>query len=198
MRTWTRFGMLVVVALGLGCLLAGGRSNAGEADKLKKQVQEIADALKNGKKDMVTDLSKKLAKQEDKDVFAVMKLMQPRDKAGFGVGPTAGDISPDGIELKLTALGRDLVSDMKLKKESKALEEMAYRIGGIAHFAEQCPPAKNKGKATKQKWSEFATGMKESVAEFAKAVQTGSPTEVKKMAGKVNANCNNCHSIFKN
>ena len=33
----------------------------------------------------------------------------------------------------------------KMKKEKEALEEMAYRIHGIAQFAEYLPPEKDKG-----------------------------------------------------
>jgi soluble cytochrome b562 len=124
--------------------------------------------------------------------------MKPREskEKGFGVGK-AGEVNPDGIELKLIDLGRDLISANKMKKEKDALDEMAYRIKAIAHVAEFLPPAKNKGMATKAKWAEYVKGMQESAVEFEKAVQTDSPSELKKAASKVNANCNNCHTIFK-
>src|SRR5215213_6937850 len=108
MRTATRCGGLGLVVLGL--LLAGGRGHAGDdAAKYRKDVQAIADALKQGKTDAATDLAKKLAVKEKEDgVGNVMALMKPRGGKdnGFGVGKSPGDVTPDGIELKLNALGR--------------------------------------------------------------------------------------------
>jgi len=185
-----------------GLLLLSGRGNAGDdAAKYRKDVQAIADALKQGKMDAATDLAKKLAvKEKDDGVGNVMALMKPRGGKdnGFGVGKNPGDINPDGIELKLNALGRDLISPAKMKKESEALEEMALRMHAIAQFADALPPAKDKGKLTKKKWLEFSKGMLDSVVDLEKAIQTGSPNELKKAVTKVNANCNQCHSIFKN
>jgi len=185
-----------------GLLLLSGRGNAGDdAAKYRKDVQAIADALKQGKMDAATDLAKKLAvKEKDDGVGNVMALMKPRGGKdnGFGVGKNPGDINPDGIELKLNALGRDLISPAKMKKESEALEEMALRMHAIAQFADALPPAKDKGKLTKKKWLEFSKGMLDSVVDLEKSIQTGSPNELKKAVTKVNANCNQCHSIFKN
>lgn len=197
MRNWMRLGLSGLLLAALGSLLVTGTGNAGSDDeKRKKAVQEIADALEQGKMDMVKTLSKKLADKEE-DVYYVMYLMKPRDKKGFGVGKSAGDVIPDGIELKIQALGRDVISVVKLKKESDALLEMCHRIDAIAHFAEHLPPAKDKGKATKKNWQDFIGDMHKATAELEKAIKGGAPAEVKKAASKVNTNCNNCHSIFK-
>src|SRR4051794_10737767 len=99
MTTWTRFARLGLLVAGL--LLLSGRGNAGDdAAKYRKDVQAIADALKQGKMDAANDLAKKLAvKEKDDGVGNVMALMKPRGGKdnGFGVGKNPGDINPDGI-----------------------------------------------------------------------------------------------------
>lgn len=199
MTSWKRFGLTGLVAATLGgVLFCGGRSDAGDEAKRMKEVQAIADALKQGKTDVATDLAKKLAKNEaDDGVYYVMYLMKPRDKKGFGVGKAPGDVIPDGIELKIQAMGRDVMSGVKLKKEADALQEMSYRIKAIALFAEHLPPERDKGKLTKKAWLEMSKELKEMSGELEKALQSGSTQEVKKAAAKVNANCNQCHSLFK-
>jgi hypothetical protein len=201
MNPWTRFGLSGVVMLALGgMLLFSPHSKAGDEVKRMKDVQAIADAVKDGKMDMAKDLAKKLAKKEKDDgVENVMALMKARDAKtkSFGFGKTPGEFGPDGIELQLKLLGRDLISGAKMKKEKEALEEMAYRIHGIAQFAEYLPPEKDKGKANKKNWAKYVQDMQEAAVDLEKAVKSESPAELKKAASKVEANCNQCHSIFK-
>ncbi len=193
MTKLTRLSIACLTLLALaGLLLLGNRGEAGSsAAKLQKQVQVIADAIEKGDNKKADELAKKLAEQEE-EVYYVMLLFKPRNRKGFGVGDKANEIIPDGIELKIRALSRDLISAAKLAKEKEALIEMAYRTHAITKFAGHLAP--KKGKAD---WLRFCEESEKACTEFIAAVKSGSTAEVKKTASKINTNCNNCHSKFR-
>ena len=120
-----------------------------------------------------------------------------RTKKGLGVGKTPGKIVPDGIELKLTALGRDALAPASLVAEAEALEEMAYVIAAVADVAGAKPPAKFEGKQTKKDWITWTQDTRVGADEFAKAVKGKEAQEIKAAAKKLNTVCSTCHEMFK-
>jgi hypothetical protein len=189
-----RYLLTGIATLALGAFLVViGTSLAGE-DKLGKQIDAIADAV--GKGDAkVKDMASKVAKDQDGEVYDIMMLMKPRKmgkKSGLGVGTPEDGIVPDGIELKIRDMSRDVISGAKLKKEGEAISQMAHRVAAIAEITKQLSPKKDK-----KLWDEFTESMRESADELAKAVKDNSPAEVKTAASKLNASCNNCHSKFR-
>lgn len=201
MKKTTRIILVGLVALVLGgvMLWSGGMGRAGEEEALAKKLDAITAAVEKGDMMTVKDLAKKLAKEQG-EVYYVMLLMKPRSKngimvtknQGIGVGEKMGTIKPDGIEFKLREMTKNAMPKAQLKKESEALIKMGNRMAAIAHFSRELPPTKGLAK-----WNQFSSDFQKLSAGFVKAIKTQEPVEVKKAATKLNANCNQCHSIFR-
>jgi len=188
---------LGLLALGVVITLAG-RSTGGE-EKYKKSVLKIAAAIEKGDSAAAKAEAKALAKSlkdfdEIEDVMAVFKL---RDKNGIGVGTKPNAIVPDGIELKLLAIGRDAPSQNAVNKEAEALEKMSYVIAAVAEVAIARPPDKDEGKKKKKDFIRWAKEMREAAPGLAAAAKSKSPAEIQKAAAKINSVCTSCHSTFK-
>jgi hypothetical protein len=192
MRKLTRWSIAGVTMLALsGLLLLSNFGTAGSAGKLRTEVDAIVDAMAKGDSKKADELAKKLSDKEG-EVYYVMLLQKPRDKKGYGVGGKANDIIPDGIELMVRGLARDLISGAKLKKEGPALIEMAHRISAINRFAYHTAPKKDTAE-----WKRYCEETEKATAEFVEAVNSGSTAAVKGAATKINNNCNSCHSKFR-
>jgi hypothetical protein len=189
---------LSIAALG-GLLFQAGPSGAGDDKTIKTELTKIAKALEKGNKDEAARLAQALVKKLDPDegLHDVMHNFKPRSKKGWGVGSKAGVATPDGMELKLLALGRDAPSGPTLKREREALEEMSYVIAAIGEVAYHYPPKKDAGKKTKKEWLNLSREMRDSSLNLAAAVKSQGGGEVKTAAAKLNNSCNNCHTIFK-
>ena len=187
---WVVVGLCSLAVCGL--FLTSNITNAGSAAELKKKVLDLA-ALVKGGKEKAKDADKMaaaIAKKEG-EVYYVMLLHKPSNKKGLGVGK---GIVPDGIELKLRAMSRDLMSTQKLKNEAEALTNMAYNIKAINMIAHKLPPRQ----ALKAKeWLKYCTETDKACGELVAAIKSGSTAEVKKAAASINTNCNNCHSKFR-
>jgi NADH dehydrogenase/NADH:ubiquinone oxidoreductase subunit G len=197
MSTQARLWLLSValLAVGAGFYLAE-RGRAGEDKAITDGVNKIADALEKGDKATAEKMAQGLAKKLE-DVEALMSLFKPRTKKGLGVGPKAGAITPDGIEIKLLAIGRDAPTQATLNKEADALVRMAYITAAIGEVAVRKPPDRDMGKKTKKAWVTYSKEMVEAVPQFAAAAKSKSPNEVKTAASKLAGSCNRCHEIFK-
>jgi cytochrome c556 len=200
MRTLARAGVAAAAALALGgVLLMGGRGAAGDDDGKahREAVDKIADAYEKGKGDEAAKLAEALAKKHE-DVHEIMDLFKKRKKGEFGVGDKPGAIIPDGIELKLLALGRDAPTAAQAEKEAAALKRMALRTAAIVEFAlAKGPPHADKGGATKKLWEDSAKASRDAALELAKAADEKAPASLKAAATKVNNACNNCHSEWR-
>ena len=185
---------LGLLALGLVFTLAG--EGTGGEKKIHDSVKKIAAAIEKGDKTAAAAEAKALAKsvEDIEDVMAVFKL---RDKHGIGVGTKPNAIVPDGIELKLLAIGRDAPGDAIVKKEAAALEKMAYVIAAVAEVAIAKPPAKDDGKKKKKDFIRWAKDMREAAPLLVAAAKSKSPAEIQKAAAKINTTCTTCHSVFK-
>jgi len=188
---------LGLLALGLVITLAG-RSTGGE-EKYKKSVLKIAAAIEKGNSAAAQAEAKALAKSlkdfdEIEDVMSVFKL---REKNGIGVGTKPNAIIPDGIELKLLAIGRDAPGQATVNKEAEALEKMSYVIAAVAEVAIARPPDKDEGKKKKKDWLEWSASMEKAALDLAAAAKTKNPTAIRNAAAKLNSNCNECHGTFR-
>jgi cytochrome c556 len=197
MTTLTRLGLAGTAAAAVAvCFWLAGTGQGGEkeAKALMKKVDAMAEALQKGNKDAAAGMAKNLAKEQEGEVYDVMMLMKPREgkTPGFGVGKVPGEIVPDGIENMIRVLARDTPGKAKLDREKGAYIEMAYRTQAIGTFAHASPPKKDKAK-----WNDFSKQMQGGTQDFIKAVQSGSPAEVKTAAEKLNNSCNACHSVFR-
>ncbi len=196
MNTRKRVAALIGSVAGLGLLFAFTQSGTAGGEKdLAGGIKQIAALIEKGDAAAAAQQAKALAK--DTDVEDVMHLLRPRKKKGIGVGKTPNTIQPDGIEQQYVKLGRDELSPSELNKEAKALEHMGYATAAVADFTIAKPPEKSDGKKTPQAWTGYAKEMREAALAFAEAAKSKSPSSVHKAAEKVNAACNNCHSVFR-
>jgi cytochrome c556 len=193
-RTRVWLAGLGLLALGLLFTIAG-RVTGGE-EKIKKSVLEIAAAIEKGNSAAAISKAKALAKsvEDIEDVMAVFKL---REKGGLGVGAKANAIVPDGVELKLLAMGRDAPGQNTVDKEAAALEKMSYVIAAVAEVALAKPPARDEGKKKKKDFIRWAKDMRAAAPLLAAAAKSKSPAEIQKAAAKINSTCSTCHAIFK-
>jgi len=183
-----------LAVLGLLFIIAGPGSAGGEAE-LAGKVNKIADAFQKGDAAGAKAQASALAKATELE--DVMHLFRPRKKKGIGVGDKAGAITPDGIEQQLIALGRDAPPAALLAKEGAALERMGHVTAAIGEFTIAKAPEKDMGKKKAKDWVTWATEMRDASLDFAKVARGGNPASVHKAAAKVNAACNNCHSVFR-
>lgn len=200
MKIWMRFTCAgIAVAAICGAFLVVQRGTAGDDPKvLMKKVDAIAQAIQKKKSDKATKLAAQLAENQE-EVYYVMLLFKPRNRKGYGVGKAPGAIKPDGIEVFLREVSKGNVPANELKKHKEAMLKMAYRVSAVAEFAEHPPllPRRTSGKKSKKAWLGFTKDMKTSTTAFTKAIQKGNMAAALKAGTKINASCNNCHSVFR-
>lgn len=158
-------------------------------------VKKIAELIKkkddDGAKKMATGAAKNIEELGD-----LMHMFRPRNKGGLGVGEKAlPNPTKDGIEVYLRDLARDVPAT--IAKQAEALETTGYWIAAMAELSHAKAPTKDVGKKTKKAWNTYSADMREAGLAFAKAATGKGAQEIKTAAAKVNASCNNCHSIFK-
>lgn len=190
MRTPTRLWLAGIALAAFGLTIQAG----GDA-KYKTAIQKIADAVKAGEKDSAAKMAQSTAKDIEY-LEDVMHFLKPRNKGGFGVGDKAGEVFPDGIELKLIAMSRDAPAAVKLAKEADAITEMAYRTAAIAEIALAAAPKSDSGAKKKADWIRWSNDMKVESLNLASVAKKG-PAEVKMASEKLTASCNNCHAVFR-
>lgn len=187
----------ITLAAVFGLISMSGPSFAQGKKEVDVAVKEIADELKKGDKAKAKKLADQAAKNLD-EISDMMHLFRPRNKGGLGVGPMQlANPAKDGIEVMIRDLARDVPGG--IAKQAAALEAMGYYIaamGELANAAVVKAPTGG-GKKTKKAWTEMSEDMRVLGLAFAKASAAKGAQEIKTAASKVNANCNKCHSIFK-
>jgi hypothetical protein len=123
---------------------------------------------------------------------------------GDGIDPQLQDSDAlkgergNGVEKKIQALAAEALSPEALKKQSEELSLMASKVAAISQLVlDWTPNVKKEGRRTPQKWSGFARDMRKAALELATIAKKGTPKEVRAKAGKLNAVCTKCHTIFK-
>ena len=186
-RLWVACATLVAV---LGFVAFTGTSDAGDAKAIRGAVAKIGEQIQKGDDAGAKKAAAATAKSAA-EVGDVMHMFRPRSKGGMGFGEKAGsNPAKDGIEVALRDIARD---GANFAKQGDGIATTGYWIAALADVTGAMAPAKDQGKKTKKAWNQYSDDMRVAGLEFAKAKGDG----VKKAAAKVNASCNNCHSIFK-
>jgi hypothetical protein len=190
-KHWRVGGMVIVVGLTVVMLGVPSGQGADDTKEVREAVEKFVDFMSNkdNKPDEVTKQAKAIAKNFDLE--QVMKLMEPRDQGGFGIGGKAGAIKPDGIENKLKELAEKpelKVDDYKLQAE--AIKRMALQSAALSEVAQHLGPTKNMA----PRWKGFSDDMKKTALKLAEA---NKPSEVKAAAALLNKACVDCHNVFK-
>lgn len=191
-----RMGMIGLALAGLAAFCVAQGSGAGENNEVAGLVDKIAAAHKKADKAAAAKEGQAVGKKLE-ELYEAMDLMKPRAKGGFGVGAKKGAIVPDGIEQMLLKVARDAPTPGFMNKSSDALEEMAYRIAGIAEVSLAKAPTKDQGKKLVKDWVEWSKDMRDSALELAAASKAKSGANVKTAASKLNNACNSCHTVFR-
>lgn len=197
MTTRVRVWIAGVTIVAMAALISmSGRSYAGGEKDLKAAVTKIAALIKKGDNEGAKKLAAASAKHIE-DMADLMHMFRPRNKGGMGAGPTPlTNPALDGIEVKLRELGRD-APPASVAKQAASLEEMGYYLAALGELSIAKGWPTDKGKKSKKAWGEFSEKMREAGVTFAKAAAAKGGQEIGKAAAKANANCTNCHNIFK-
>lgn len=197
MMTKLRLGTLGAVMLGLsGLIVATSWGQAGADDPVGKSVRKIAAALKDGDKDAAAKEAAALVKKLE-NLEEAMHSFKPRKKGGLGVGPKGSGANPDGIELMINKISRDVPTAAQMNREAEWLEQMAYDTAAMAEIAKLYGPKKDKGQASKKNWNTWTNEMQEGALALAKAAAQKGGQQVKTAATKANNSCNSCHMAFR-
>jgi hypothetical protein len=189
---WAASAGLLAVSLVLGA----DRSGGGLEPAVKAELVKIAAAIEKG--DMATAKSKAAALvKKIEELNEVMCAFKLRSSKGYGVGSKPGVSTPDGIELRLIAIGRDGITKNELEAEGAGLIESAYITAAIAEVAILKAPLKDKGAKRKKDWVGWSEGMRDSARDLAASIKTGAPKAVQGVTTRLLDTCNNCHSVFK-
>ncbi|MBI2805570.1 MAG: hypothetical protein HYX68_11385 [Planctomycetes bacterium] len=168
---------------------------AAAGDKVGAAVKKIGVLIKKGDNAGASKDASAAAKNIE-ELADLMHMFRPRSKGGLGVGEKPlPNKAKDGIEVMLRDLARDVPSN--IGKQAEALEITGYWIAAMADLTHAKAPKKNLGKKTIKAWNDYTTDMRVAGLAFAKAAAGKGGQEIKTAAAKVNASCNNCHSIFK-
>jgi hypothetical protein len=185
----------IISAAGLCFLGVVTHSNAAADKDIAETIIKIADALEKRH----TDNAKKLAQTlKDEDIEDVMHLFKPRKDKGLGIGPKAGAVLPDGIELKVIAMAMNELPQKELDAYAADLARAAYIAAAVAEVAkDKCPVTKKEGDKDPKDWKNWVESMQKAALELADAAKTKKPSAVKAAADKVDGACKTCHKVFK-
>src|SRR5437588_695479 len=72
-----------------------------------------------------------------------------------------------------------------------------YIVAAVAEVSKNKAPKADMGKKTKKDWMTWSNDMQEAAFKLADAAKAKGAQDVKTTSSKVNAACNNCHSVFR-
>lgn len=191
-RCATALALLAAVGVCWLAVAAPPRAVSPERREIKEAQEalvKLADVLKK-KPTAARKQAAALARNAELEHFHhAFKL---RARGGIGVGPKPGAIKPDGIEAKIIALRKRVLTAAQLKKEQAAL----VRMGEITRaVAEVTPFYAPKGKAAKL-WKDAAQAMKLAAEDLSDAARAGDRRKIKKAAENLGASCVQCHATW--
>ena len=192
----------VAWATGIGLLavaffLSAGRSRADIDKDVHKALSKIADALQKGDKATATKEAQALARKKVGELEELMNSFRPRRRKGLGVGSKPGVVVPDGIEQKLNGIARNGITPQELQKEGAALAEAAWMTAALAEVTKYMGPTKDRGKKTRARWLQYATGLSGGVRDLAAAAKKMDVKGVNAAVVAITNNCNTCHAVFR-
>jgi alanyl-tRNA synthetase len=174
------FGSLV--ALGLFAMITPEAKTAFYFEDAKEVNAAISKLVgKTSDTKAIAELAKKYSLDE------LMHAFKLRAKGGFGVGETAGAITPDGIEAKLQGLQKKEADKADLAKNGKAYATIGEVSLVLAELSEKDP----------KKWLEFVEKMRKGSKDLIVASNKSDAKGLKVAAKVLNDSCVECHGIFR-
>jgi hypothetical protein len=170
-------GFVGVTIILIGALVLGsGASPAQSETDHKKAIQQIADAIKNGKGVVAKKLAAKAA-ADVKDLADLMHLYRPEKRGGFG------------LEIGLRQLVK--MPNAKIGAKFGSLSAAMAEV-----ILAKAPIAGPKGKNPKA-WAGFAQRLRNASADLEQAARKKNAKAIQAAAVQINDACVGCHSIFK-
>jgi cytochrome c556 len=195
----TRFvrGLLVSLALLLAMVLvtastAAARDDDKEIKEAQKDILDLAKAIEDGKDSKYVASRVAAIKKKYEELGTVMHVYKPRDKGGLGFG----EAPKGGIEFKIRDLSKRKLAPLTLQKEMKELIRLGYVNIAMAEIAKPYF-GKPKGGKGKKDWDQHLEDQKKAAQELIAAIKAKDSATLKKVADKLDASCNNCHSDFR-
>ncbi len=187
-RLWIACATIVAV---VGFVTFASTSNAGDAKDMKGSIAKIGEMIQKGDDAGAKKTAAALAKGAD-ELGDIMHMFRPRNKGGMGFGKVAVGANPakDGLEVALRDIARE---GANFAKQGDAIVVSGHWIAALADVINAKGFDKYTAKKTKKSWEQYSNEMRVAGLDFAKA----KGVDAKAAAAKVNASCNNCHSIFK-
>jgi hypothetical protein len=178
----------LALMLGLAMVAIQARAADDEDEDAKKARADILAVVKEleAGKDVAAKVDAIRKKYEDLE--HLMKVYKPREKNGLGIGPKG---KGDSIEFKIINMGKRKMSAGALAKEKAELIKMAYLNIVMAKITH-----KYVGKKKPKEWKEYTESMETESKNLLSELQkkAPSPDEIKKIATRLTASCNTCHS----
>jgi cytochrome c556 len=189
------------VALGLWLLGTSGRGTAADDEEdARKAVEKLADTAAKSP-DALQKEADAAAKKFDslEDIMNLMKKRTKADPSPFGFFPKPTGTTDDGIEIKVQNLSKRALPPAQAQKEADLIVKMAHRIGAIGAIALAKTPTKKMPDKDPKDWKEYSEEMIKASRDLAKAAKAPqlNPKDIKEVAARLNASCNNCHGKFR-
>jgi hypothetical protein len=190
-----RLAVAALLAAGIWVLATAdgrGQQDDKEVKEAKEAVTKLVNAMRQGGNagPQAAEVAKKV------EIENLMIVFKPRNKGGFGIGPSPGKVSPDGIEQKIINMGRRPLTKNQVAQQKEPLIEMAERVQAVAEITQHYMPPKKAG-ANPANWKKYTQEMKKSAQDLAGALKGGDPKMIKAAATDLNAACTNCHGDFR-
>jgi hypothetical protein len=140
-----------------------------------------------------------LASPED-----IMFAMKRKPLGGEGIHPDLQttprlQTSLNGIEEKIKSLTRKRLTIPQMKKESKQLTLLAYKVASLAQLTEEWTsnirPAG--GQKTPRNWQRWSKDVRDQAVKLAVAANQANPNAASNAASNLLKSCTRCHVVFK-
>jgi hypothetical protein len=190
-----RLAVAALLAAGIWVLATAagrGQQDDKEVKEAKDAVTKLVNAMRQGGNagPQAAEVAKKV------EIENLMIVFKPRNKGGFGIGPKPNTITPDGIEQKIINMAKLRLKQDRVAKQKEPLIEMTERVQAVAEITQHYMPPKKAG-AIPADWKKFTQQMKKSAQDLGNALKGGDPMKIKAAATELNANCSECHSVFR-
>ena len=168
-----------------------------QAAGVQKDLDELVELLRAKKVNQAKVKAQVAAMQKNHELEDIMNVYKPTHRMGIGYDP-ANRRPGDGIEKRLSDLGtRRELTKPELLAEKGLLLRVAYYNLAIYEATKAFAPTKAKGPRNPIAWNKHNDEMKAGTEKVIAAIEANDPKALKKALGRVNASCNECHSIFR-
>jgi hypothetical protein len=158
---------------------------------LGARMLEVADKVDRvGRDELEAEAFPLVAQAELLDLHGLFK---PPRRGGLDVGLPPVGAGPDGIEIRLIRLTRKPLTAAELNRDRPALFRMAQATVAVAHATALYPRPRLKPRD----WDQALDEMRTASAGFLEATRGGNPAAVRTAAVRLNNNCMDCHSVYR-